>query len=140
MAVQTFTIEFKGYRRDKDKSGIPAQSGIYCVYECKYNDSKDTVSLLKLIYIGESKDVSKRIQNHEKHKDWLKYVGPGNELCYSYGAIGSTYRERAEAAMIFKHKPPVNDEYKDSFPFDKTTMSLSGKTALLSSSFTVNKT
>ena len=140
MAVKTINIEFNGFWRDKKKSGVPAKSGVYCVYECKYRKTENPVSLLALIYIGESNDVKDRIAGHEKYEDWLKHVGNGNELCYSIGAIGITDRGRAEAAMIFKHKPPENDEYMDSFPFDKTTMSLTGKTALLNTNFTVERT
>jgi len=140
MAEKTISIKFAGYWRDEDKSGVPDQSGVYCVYECKYNKAKNTVSLLTLIYIGEAENVRNRIADHEKRQDWLKHVGPGNELCFSFGAIGSADRERAEAAMIFEHKPPENEEYKHSFPFDRTTMSLSGRTALLSTNFTVERT
>jgi len=140
MAEKTITIGFRGYWRDKNKSGLPAESGVYCVYECTYNVNEDTVSIHNLIYIGESKDVKSRVANHEQYKDWLKHVRSGNELCFSFGGVLATDRARAEAAMIFKHKPPENDEYVDSFPFDKTTMSLSGKTAKLNTYFIVNRT
>jgi len=140
MAAKTISIEFDGYWRDENKGGLPAKSGVYCVYECTHNRTEKTVSLHKLIYIGESGNVRDRVSNHEKRDKWLKYVRQGNELCFSFGGVSSVDRNRAEAAMIFKHKPPVNDEYKDSFPYDKTTMSLSGKTALLNTYFTVNRT
>lgn len=71
---------------------------------------------------------------------WEKHLNSSEELCYSFGAVASSSRERCEAAMIFKHKPPENTEYVDSFPFDKTTMKLSGTTAKLSTNFTVDKT
>ena len=140
MAAKTISIELKGYWRDENKSGVPADSGVYCVYECKHDKQESTVSLLTLIYIGESGNACDRIANHEKRDDWLTHVGSGNELCYSFGPVGSVDRDRAEAAMIFEHKPPENVEYKDSFPFDRTTMSLSGKTALLRTNFTVERT
>jgi hypothetical protein len=140
MAEKTITIEFDGYWRDKGKGGIPSKSGVYCVYECTYNSEKDTVSIHHLIYIGEADDVKDRVANHEKRDDWLKHVHRGNELCFSFGAVGSTDRSRAEAALVFKHKPPENEEYKYSFPFDRTTISSSGKTAKLSTSFTVDRT
>lgn len=140
MSAKTISIKFKGYWRDKGKSGVPAQSGVYCVYECKYNKNNDSVSLLKLIYIGEADNVRERIANHEKYQDWLKHVRFGNELCFSFGPVLSTDRERAEAAMIFKHKPPENEEYKYSFPFDQTTISLSGEIDLLKIYFTVERT
>jgi hypothetical protein len=66
-------------------------------------------------------------------------VRAGNELCYSFGPVASPTRQRAEAALIYKHKPLVNTEYRDCFPFDQTTMSLSGKTSLLTTYFTVQR-
>jgi len=98
------------------------------------------VSIKKLIYIGESENVNDRIANHEKLPDWEKNLKSGEVLCYSFGEVATTNRVRCEAAMIFKHKPPENTEYVSSFPFDQTTMNLSDKTALLSTSFTVYRT
>lgn len=139
MAEQSFIIEFDGYWRDKNKGGIPSLSGIYCVYECTHNTHEETVTLNKLIYIGEADNVNDRIAYHEKYNDWKKHVRLGNELCFSFGLLTSTNRVRCEAAMIFKHKPPENTEYKDSFPFDKTTINLSGKIALLTATFTLHR-
>jgi len=140
MSAKTIIIKFEGYWRDENKSGVPAQSGVYCVYECKHNKAEGTVSLITLIYIGEANNVQERIANHEKYQDWLKHVRSGNELCFSFGSVLSADRERAEASMIFKHKPPENEEYMYSFPFDRTTISLSGNTALLKIYFTVERT
>jgi excinuclease UvrABC nuclease subunit len=140
MAAQTFAIEFDGYWRESKKSGIPSKSGIYCVYACAYDSEKNTVSIKRLIYIGESADVKDRIANHEKTSAWEKHLKSGEELCFSFGGVATTSRVRCEAAMVYKHKPPVNTEYVDSFPFDQTTISLSGETALLTKSFTVNRT
>jgi len=131
MAEQTFQVEFEGYWREPNINGIPTKSGVYCVYECTYNESERTVSIHKLIYIGEAGDANNRIENHEKWGDWRKHVREGRQLCFSFGYVESSDRERVEAALIFKHKPPENSEYLDSFPFDKTTVLLSGKTSLL---------
>ena len=137
MAEKTISIGFDGYWRDVKKANIPADSGIYCVYECTFNKEESTVSLKSLIYIGESDNVQERIAKHEKYNDWLKHVNYGNQLCFTFGKVGSIDRERAEAAMIFKHKPPENTDFVNSFPFDKTKIILSGKIALLNSSFTL---
>ena len=137
MAETTIDIELDGYWRDSKKEGIPDESGVYCVYECHHNTSAGKVSLQKLIYIGEAADVCKRIAGHEKYNDWLSHVRHGNELCFSFGGVDAVERIWAEAALIFKHKPPENTEYVDSFPFDKTTMQLTGATALLVPHFCV---
>ena len=60
-----FRIEFDGYWRDQNKNVVPAKSGLFCVYECTYNEQKKTVSLNKLLYIGEADNARDRIENHE---------------------------------------------------------------------------
>jgi len=140
MAEQSFTVTFYGYWGEKAISGIPQESGIYCVYTAVKNTAENTVSLKKLIYIGESENVNDRIKNHEKWDDWKKKLSNGETIYFSFAPVGSSFRCRVEAAFIFKHKPPVNTEYVNSFPFDKTTITTQGETALLSSLFTVNRT
>lgn len=140
MSEQTYELEFRGYWREPAKGSIPDKSGIYCVYSCVHNATKKTVSLKKLIYIGESGDVKSRISNHEKLSDWKKYLKQGEVLCFSFAPVSSASRVRCESAMIFEHEPPVNTEYTQAFPHDKTTMTLSGETTLLSTSFSVQRT
>jgi len=77
--AKSISIEFDGYWRDENKGGLPARSGIYCVYECTHNVKQGTVSIHKLIYIGEAENVNDRIAKHEKCARWLKHVGQGNE-------------------------------------------------------------
>ncbi|WP_339171851.1 GIY-YIG nuclease family protein [Anoxybacillus sp. FSL W8-1294] len=140
MAEKIFNVDFKGYWREPNIRGIPEESGVYCVYECKHNVSNKTVTIHRLIYIGESDNVNERIKNHEKWDEWKQYVGLGRELCFSFGYVESTYRERVEAALIYEHKPPVNVEYKSCFPFDKTTVKTSGANSKLKTEFTVLRT
>ena len=140
MAAKTFNINIQGYWRDANKSGLPSHSGVYFVYVSSYDQKSGKVTLNRLIYIAESEDVNARVLNHEKYNEWLKYISYGEELCYSTGQVESLYRIRVEAAYIFNHKPPVNIEYKNSFPFDLTTIISTGKTALLNTNFTVYRT
>ncbi|NQT63585.1 MAG: GIY-YIG nuclease family protein [Candidatus Marinimicrobia bacterium] len=139
MSAQKYNIIFKGYWREVKKGGIPSESGIYCVYTCTHDKKGGTVTLKKLVYIGESKNVHKRIEDHEKLAKWRTHLKQDEILCYNFGSVSSTSRDRCEAAMIFKHKPPENTEYVNSFPFDQTSLSLSGKTTLLTTKFTVKK-
>ena len=70
-----------------------------------------SVSIDELLYIGESVDVNNRIANHERAGDWKKALSGSQTLCYSFAPVMNPNRERAEAALIYKHKPPMNDEY-----------------------------
>ena len=140
MGAKTFYQEFSGYWRERNKGGLPAASGIYCVYEGQYNPSSDQVTLLNLIYIGESGNVRERIEDHERTSDWRKHVRYGNELIFNSTLVQISDRQRVEAALIYEHKPPENIEYKNSFPYDTTTVYSSGCNALLKPNFTVYST
>lgn len=138
--VKTISLNFGGYWLEVDKADVPAKSGVYLVYICRYNESKDTVTLDKLIYIGEAEDARDRISNHEKWSEWRRQVPQGSQICFSFAGVTSPDRERAEAALIFYHKPPCNDEYVDSFPFEDTTVQSTERCALITSPITVPQT
>lgn len=139
-APKTINLSFdSGYYREPNISGLPAASGIYCVYACTYDAEAKTVDVKRLLYIGEAANVKERVDGHEGWAAWKKQLASGQVVCLSAAKI-STDRERAEAAMIFQHQPPCNTSNKDSFGFDTTTINVSGKAAaLLSKSFTVKK-
>ena len=137
--MKTIELEFKGYWIEENKDSIKAVSGVYCVYSCIYNEEKDTVTIKKLIYIGESENVHDRIANHDRLKDWLNSLTAGQTLCYSYAKVSSTDRERAEAALIFEMQPRFNTEHKDQFIYEDTKIVTSGKNRFLPKEFTVEK-
>lgn len=138
--AKTISLSFAGYWREVNKGTIPAKSGIYLVYVGRYNETEDTVTLDQLIYIGEAENVNDRIANHKDWPKWRRYVPEGSEICFAFAGVASPDRERAEAALIYYHKPPCNVEYVDSFPFEDTTVESTGSCALLSSPITVRRT
>lgn len=139
MAIATFNVNIEGYWRDRNKAGLPSNSGVYFVYAGSYNIQNNSVLLHSLIYIGEADDVRARVQNHEKYNMWLGYLNYGQELYFSAGSVLSINRNRVEAAYINHHKPPANTEYVNSFPFDQTTIISSGETELINTYFRVNR-
>ena len=141
MAAKSYSLDYDGYWRAPNISGLPANSGVYCVYACVHNVSANTVTLHRLLYIGEAGNVRNRIANHERWDDWVRELKAGEELCFNAALISpAADRERAEAAIIHHHKPPCNVEYVNAFPFDATTVSTSGKNAKLDGHFTVHTT
>jgi hypothetical protein len=138
MAAKCYDLNFDGYWRAPNVSGLPTHSGIYCVYACTYDANNKTVDIKRLLYIGEGVDIRDRVTNHEKWKEWQGKLRPGEVLCFNAAPISpAADRERAEAAMVNYHKPPCNTVYVDYFPFDETTITTSGKNALLAERFTV---
>ena len=140
MAAKSYSLDFNGYWRAPNIGGLPERSGIYCVYACVHNVGAGTVSIRRLLYIGEAADIHNRVANHERWADWTRNLRLGEELCFNAALIGpATDRERAEAAMIHHHKPPCNVQYVDTFPFDTTTISTTRENALLDRYFTVRR-
>lgn len=127
-------LEFEGYY---SKEKIPSFAGIYCVYLCMRNKGTNKGTIKELIYIGESTNANDRHTNHEKLKEWEEGLNEGEFLCYSFARITSPERERAEAALIFRHQPRENTKYTYDFPFPETEIALSGKIAKLHDLFTV---
>ena len=141
MAEKSYALKFKGYRREVNWSGLPGMSGIYCVYACKYDPAEKAVSIRRLLYIGESGNVGRRVpEEPEKRRDlWASILRRGEQLCVSRAKVPPADRERVEAALIYHHNPPCNSEYVSYFPFDKTTVTTSGDSAELSREFAVDR-
>jgi hypothetical protein len=140
MTAKTYQLDFNGYWLEQHAGGLPAESGIYAVYAGLYNSQTDTVTLNRLLYLGEAADMCNRVSGHERRPAWKRQLRAGEVLCFSAALIGPIAdRQRAEAAMIFKHKPVCNTEYVDSFPFETTTIGTGGRNALMHASFTVTR-
>lgn len=134
--MKTIELEFIGYYRDRNDDEIIDTSGIYCVYAI--NEKAKTG---RLIYIGEAKDVKDRLSDHEKYDDWWAELRENETtLYYSCAKVSSTDRKRAEAALIYKHQPTVNDLLKDNFSHPDTTIEITGITLGLKTKFTVETT
>ena len=140
MPPKSYSANFAGYWAEPNIAGIPSKSGVYCVYACTYDKEANTVSIRKLLYIGESQDVKTEVSNNKKWDDWRKHLNKGEMPCFNFAPFEADDRKRVEAALIFHHKPPENSEYRDTFPFDETTVSTLGKNSELSEKFTVPRT
>lgn len=129
--MEKYNLTFKGYRRDVNKGGLPTYGGIYMVYCCTYNKESKTVTLNKLIYIGQAINIHDRINNHDKYEDFKKQLGKGQQLCYAYSSVSPKEMDVVENALIFMQKPELNDNLKDSFNYSDSQFSIEGACALL---------
>lgn len=129
--MKRYNINFKGYRRDCNKSTLPKNSGIYIVYRCVYDQGTDKVKLKKIIYIGQAQDLNQRLNNHEKYPEFLSQCGTGEELCYAYADVSLDDLDIVENALIFAQKPPLNSDLVDSFNHESAGFWIEGKCALL---------
>jgi len=134
--MKIINLEFKGYGLEESLQGLPDKSGVYCVYPCFPVTERD-VSINRLLYIGESDNLNHRLNNHEKIDDWKKALKSGEVLCFTYALVKDEDRERAEAALIYKHKPRLNKDNKDTFDYQPTRIISSGKINSLIEDFVV---
>lgn len=137
--MHTYNIQFEGYWLEKNKTGIPAKSGVYMVYRSKYDASSDRVTLLDIIYIGQSENVQSRIVNHDRRNDFLKTLSADETLSYAFAPVSSQDIDVVEKALIIAQKPPLNDQIKSNIDFSDMHFQVDGKCALLKyTNFTIN--
>ena len=138
--ARSYDLDFKGFLIEERWTSLPKESGIYCVYAGTLTNDGKRLMWLRLLYIGEAEDIRKRVpQEPKKRRDkWEKKLTEDEILCVTFALVDEDEdRERAEAAMINHHQPPCNKEYKDSFPYPRTTIRTSGKNTDLTGKFTV---
>ncbi|HUP58433.1 MAG TPA: hypothetical protein VM598_13325 [Bdellovibrionota bacterium] len=126
-------LNFHGYWLDSNREWIPDECGIFCVYKCGYSIATETIVPARLLYIGDAVSARDRILSHPRRPDWLRHVGRGEVLCYSF-APAILDRKQAAAALVLKHHPIENFVLPRDF-IPPTELLLSGRIALLNSSF-----
>jgi hypothetical protein len=101
----TITLELEGYWREPNLAGLPQNAGLYCVYACTFNKDarpKPTVSISRLLYIGEGEDVRARVSGHELWPTWKKQLVPGQVICISAARVSpETTRHRGRGSLDF---------------------------------------
>ena len=122
-------INFEGYWRIPTR-GVADYPGIYCIYA-------SASSMNYLLYIGSAENVGHRVAQLGKRQDWAR-VANGYPLYFSAAEVAEdSIRKRAEAAMIFRFKPPCNVMHVKDFPFPDTKIEMSGPVASANTRFEV---
>lgn len=129
--MKKYNIEFKGYWRDCNAKGLPECSGIYIIYTCVYNPDSDKVSLKKLFYIGQSKDINREVNKHKRREEFFKQAKKGEEICYAYAEVPEKDLDIVENALIYTQGPGLNDNLVDNYNHDEAEFHISGKCRLL---------
>lgn len=104
----TMQLNFRGYWRHVNRGGLPEISGVYAVYRCRYNQTTDKVTLLEIIYIGQTDNIRERLWDHDKYNDFVKELQSGEELCYTCAEVEKNSLDLVENALIFAQKPKLN--------------------------------
>ena len=125
----TYSLLFQGYYRDEFRKLFPNSSGIYCVYRGIYNSQTRFVTLMELLYIGETENLHQRHNEHDRRTDFLNQLREGEILIYTYALFdGSEYdRKRLEATMVYEIQPLLNTRQTNGFNYPPTEIILSGE-------------
>jgi hypothetical protein len=129
--MESYNVTFKGYRLDDNKDSLPTYGGVYLVYCCTYNKEEDTVSLKRLIYIGQTINLHDRLCNHDRYDDFKGQLHEGEQLCYSYAAVPLEDKDVIENGLIYMQKPPLNNSLTDIFNYGDSQFIIDGACALL---------
>jgi hypothetical protein len=138
--IEELNINFFGYWREEKNELVPADGGVYCVYESTHHEESDAVETHRVLYIGEAPNVREAINEEGRIDEWKSHIDKNNELCFSYGPTKpDDIRVRIMAAFVYRLKPPLNEKYKDSFPFPPTRMLSNGAVNQLIIDFTLGE-
>lgn len=87
--INIIELGFKGYFREVKWDTLPDESAVYCIYACTYYKEAETVSIRKLLYIGESEQLKSRVTNpnHQGVKRAHERLRDGEVLCLSYAKV-----------------------------------------------------
>ena len=69
----------------------------------------NTVTLKRLLYIGQAIDVNARIAVDDKRPVWASMLALGETVCYSVAAVDGRSLDAVEAALVYKLRPPTNE-------------------------------
>jgi hypothetical protein len=141
MPEKKFKLIFDGFWRDENIKKVPDKSGIYCVYSYSLDElnKKTKLKIHKLLYIGESDNANKSVSDHEKSKEFYKYAGDRQKICYSFAPLEKESRKIVRTALIITCNPQYNPEDIKKFVFDKTQISCEGQITLLKNEIIIEK-
>lgn len=124
-----FQIDVQGYYKDQSRKGFPHTSGIYFVYRGIYAPYLKTVTLIELLYIGETEDLFQRHNDHNMRNEFMSKLNEGEELFYSLALTNELtpkQRLRLESALIYELRPRLNIRDVETYDYDETTINILG--------------
>lgn len=138
--MKKFNLHFEGSILDEMRSSLPTYSGVYLVYCGTLSEDHKCLRCRAIIYIGQAMDIRLRHSDHDRRKDFLAQLRPGEVLFYSYAKVDMSLLDRIESALIYHHKPLLNEKGKESYLYPDTEIDSDGQCALLDKQIIVKTT
>lgn len=127
-AVKEISIEFKNFMVGEIDESI-SYRGVYYVCAMQRNPQTGNSMFSRLLYVGMSNDergIYGRYLGHDDKAVWLRQLMQGEYLGFFTAEIEDVNDlPRAEAALIYAFKPPLNVQHKDNFGYSITRVNIS---------------
>lgn len=98
--LKNFTLELEGFFTNFSIVNVPQKSGVYFVFAGVMNAEDDSCTLARLLYIGGSADVKKRLEVSENRSQFDECLETGESLFYAYALVDETDRVICEKGLI----------------------------------------
>ena len=126
-----YDLKFVGYWPVPSSGKVDFWGGMYCIYAFRGD-------VPRLLYVGEAEEIEASIASHEDLHKWKREASDA-ELRFSAAHLNpDTGRQRAQAALVYRHRPPCNAEVPDYFKYDVELLT-SGANACLDPRFLINR-
>ena len=138
--MKRFELDINESSWEDNLSLAPETAGIYFAYACYRGEAESGWFSGPLVYIGEASNLRQRLSDHYALRDNHDGLAARYEkIWYTYARYAGSESDRrwCEAALIFKHKPPQNDQNVQSFGYATTEIVLRGETRGLVPTFVI---
>lgn len=126
--IKEIDVKFKNFMVHEINSSITYQ-GVYYVCAMQKDAESDASVFSRLLYIGKSNGengIYGRYLGHADKDDWKRQLDSGEYLGFFTAEINNmTDLARAEAALIYAFKPPLNTQHLHMFGYPITRVGVS---------------
>ena len=123
---------------ENELSRVPETAGIYFAYACYRGADPNSWFSGPLVYIGESDNLRRSLENHVARRDNHRGLDSRYEkIWYTYALFAESEadRRRCAAAIVCRHRPQLNGADALTFGYAATEIVLRGETRGLAGSF-----
>ena len=126
-----YDLKFVGYWPVTSRGNVKFWGGMYCIYAFNGSDHR-------LLYVGEAEEIEASIAGHRDRQKWEKEAD-GQDLYFSAAHLNPDVGRRlAQASLVYRHRPPCNEEVPDHFKYNVKLLT-SGANACLDPLFLIKK-
>jgi hypothetical protein len=109
-ALSDLEPRWSGPWHENELDQLPEAPGVYCVCEYAPEDSRQGLSAIRPLFIGESENVRQAVMGSENWADWREWAQNGRGVCFGYQSAPPAKLELMQSAMIAYYRPPGNDQ------------------------------